>query len=189
MAIKGAGGAAAEAALQLLFNADNLTADKLTEIRDNFITLLKNLESEITRVQKFKVNIHWKSRVINVPIAIEKFKELIHDLTSGLRDKLIEIARPFQTFAHDIKLIAETAIAPDPLGGPSKIATAFSELETFVTQLNILVGQISTAVKDAEEFTALFDRVLQDVQHLDDLFLSQKSKRTKTTETYYKRNA
>jgi methyl-accepting chemotaxis protein len=189
MAIKGGTQAIAETALQLLFNADNLTADKITQIRDEFLTLAKNLDKEITRVRDFKIDIHWNSRVINVTRAVQNFKDLIHDLTSGLRDKIIEIARPFQTFAHDIKLIGETAGAADPLGGPSKIATAFSEVETFVTQLNILVGEIATAVQAVNDFTELFDRVILDIEHLEDLFLSQKSKRKKVTETYFKRNA
>jgi transcription termination factor NusB len=177
----------AETAFQLLFNADNLTAERIGGIRDNVLALAKNFDTEITRVRDFKIDIHWKSRVINVPSAIDKFKDLFHELTSGLRDKVIEIARPFETFVHDLKLLAAAEEIPDPQGGPSRIATAFSKLEEFITQLNILVGQIDTAIKDASDLTQLFDRVLKDIEHLDDLFLSQKSARTKQTVTYFKR--
>ena len=181
----GKGLSAAEAALSLIFNADNLTADKISSIAQNIKRLGASLQVEAKRVQNFKVDVHWKSRVINVPEAIDKFKELIKDLTSGLKDKVLTIEKPFLTFAHDLKLIAETP--PDP--NISKIASSVSEVQLFVTQLNILVGQIDDALVDALSLTALFDRVLQDIEHLEDLFLSQKSKRTKQTLTYYKRSA
>jgi len=177
--------AIAETALQLIFHADNLTATKIQEISGDILALAKNFDTEITRVRAFKIDIHWKSRVINAPRAVENFKELLHDLTSGLRDKIIEIARPFVDFKEGLKLLS----APPADPGVSRLATAFTEVENFIAALNILVGDIGTAVKDASDLTQLFDRVLKDIEHLDDLFLPQGSARTKVTETYYKRNA
>ena len=183
---------AAEAALSLIFGSKNLTAEKFGEILADFKTLAKNFDTEITRLKDFKVDIHWKSRVILVPKAIDNFRTLIHDLTSGLRDKFIEIARPFNTFTHTLHLLS-LAAGSDPLaggpGGPSKVVTAFGELQDFISGLDSMIGEFGTAIKDASDFVTLFDRVLQDIQHLDDLFLSQKSPRTKTTATYFKRNA
>jgi len=181
--------AVAETALQFIFNADNLSEEKISAIAEHVKTLAKNLDTEITRVREFKIDIHWKSRVINVPQAIDKFKDLIHELTTGLRDKVIEIARPFADFGRTVKLESFTE---DPLGGPasvSKLATAFGKVEDFITNLNILVGDLDNAVVAASDLTQLFDRVLKDVEHLDDLFLQQKSKRKKATVTYFKRNA
>jgi len=181
--------AVAETALQFIFNADNLSEEKITAIAQHVKTLAKNLDTEITRVREFKIDIHWKSRVINVPKAILNFKDILHELTTGLRDKVIEIARPFVDFGRTIKLESFTE---DPLGGPasvSKLATAFSKVEDFITNLNILVGDIDTAIVAASDLTHLFDRVLKDIEHLDDLFLSQDSKRTKQTLTYFKRSA
>jgi len=181
----GKGLSAAEAALSLIFNADNLTAEKISSIAQNVKRLGASLQVEAKRVQNFKIDIHWNSRVINVPKAIDHIKDLIQELSTGLKEKVQTIEAPFITFAHDLKLIAETP--PDP--NISRIASSVSEVQLFVTQLNILVGQIDNALQDSLSLTALFDRVIQDIQHLEDLFLSQKSKRTKTTETYYKRNA
>ena len=174
---------AAEAALSLIFGADNLTADRISSIAKNIKRLGASLQVETKRVKNFKIDIHWNSRVINVPKAIDHFKELIEDLTTGLKDKVQTIEAPFITFAHDLKLIAETP--PDPQ--VSRIAASVSEVQLFVTQLNILVGEIDAALQDALSLTALFDRVIQDIQHLEDLFLSQKSARKKQTVTYFKR--
>src|SRR5258708_4190346 len=96
--------AVAETALQFIFHADNLSESKISDMAEHVKTLAQNLDTEITRVRDFKIDIHWKSRVINVPKAIDNFKDLIHQLTSGLRDKVIEIGRPFVDFGRTIKL-------------------------------------------------------------------------------------
>jgi hypothetical protein len=176
---------AAEAALSIIFGADNLTAEKISSIAKNLKRLGASLQVEAKRVKDFKIDVHWKSRVINVPKAIDNFKQLLQDLTTGLKDKIQTIEAPFITFAHDLKLIAETP--PDP--NISKFTASVSELQDFVTQLNILVGQVDAALVSSLSLTALFDRVIQDIEHLEDLFLPQTSKRTKTAVTYYKRNA
>jgi methyl-accepting chemotaxis protein len=163
----------AEAALQFLFGADNLTADRIESIAKDLKRLGASLQVEAKRVQDFKIDVHWKSRVINVPKAIKQVKQLIHDLTTGLKEKVQTIEQPFVTFAHDLKLIAETP--PDP--NVSALARGINEVQTFVTQLNILVGQVAAAIQSTLALTELFDRVLQDIQHLEDLFLQQKNKR------------
>jgi hypothetical protein len=124
-------------------------------------------------VQHFKIDVHWKSRVINVPKAVQQVKQLVYDLTTGLKEKVQTIEQPFVTFAHDLKLIAETP--PDP--NVSALARGINEVQTFVTQLNILVGQVAAAIQASLSLTELFDRVLQDLQHLEDLFLQQKNRR------------
>jgi methyl-accepting chemotaxis protein len=163
----------AEAALRFLFGADNLTADRIEAIAKDLKRLGASLQVEAKRVKDFKIDIHWKSRVINVPKAIEQIKQLIHDLTTGLKEKVQTIEQPFVTFAHDLKLIAETP--PDP--NVSALARGINEVQTFVTQLNILVGEVAAAIQGSLALTELFDRVLQDLQHLEDLFLTQKAPR------------
>ena len=177
--------AIAETALQLLFHADNLTAGKFEEIASAIEKFAANLQTEVDRVRQFKIDIHWKSRVINVPKAVENFKEILHELTVGLKAKLFDIAAPFKDFKEGIHLLSN--LPADP--GVARISTAFNEVENFIAAVNTLVGDLSTAIQSASDITALFDRVLQDIEHLDDLFLSQKSARTKTTLTYFKRSA
>jgi hypothetical protein len=185
-------GALAESALRLLFNADNLTLEKMQSIADHFRTMTSNFQKEIQRVKDFKIDIHWKSRVINVPAAINHFRDLIDELTVGLKAKIFDIGKPFADFVHTQKLLAEGAggdvLAGGP-GAPSKIVTAFNELQDFVTGLNGAIGDFDKALVAASDLTLLFDRVLKDIETLEDVFLSQKSKRTKTTATYFKRSA
>jgi len=174
---------AAETALNLLFNADNLTADKMQAIAADIRRLAASLQTEVKRVKAFKFDIHWKSRVINVPIAIDRVRDLIEELTNGLREKILTLEQPFKDFQSAIHAAGHEFVDPQL----SKVATSFSKVEDFVTSLNILVGDVAKALQAALSLTALFDRVLQDLQHLDDIFLQQKSTRTKQTVTYYKR--
>lgn len=178
-------GSIAEAALQALFSADNLTLEKMQSIAADIRRLGASIQSEAKRVQDFKIDIHWKSRVINVPIAIDHIKDLIHDLSIGLKEKIQTIEKPFIDFVHDTKLISMEEVDPNI----SKLSRGFSELETFVSNLNNLVGNVANALQSALSLTALFDRVINDIEHLEDIFLSQKSKREKVSLTYYKRNA
>jgi len=177
--------ALAEAALQVLFQADNLTLDKIDAIAKDIKRLGASLQTEAKRVKDFKIDIHWKSRVINVPIAVKNFQDLINDLSVGLKEKVQTIEQPFKDFVHDAKLLAEVPVDPQV----SRIATGLSEVEHFVSSLNKLVGEVASALQASLSLTSLFDRVIQDIEHLDDLFLSQKSKRTKSTVTYFKRSA
>jgi len=177
--------ALAEAALQFLFQADNLTLDRIEAIANDVRRLGASLQAEAKRVENFKIDIHWKSRVINVPIAVTNFKNLISDLSVGLKEKVHVIEQPFIDFVHDAKLLSEVPVDPQV----SRIAAGLSEVEHFVSSLNKLVGEVAAALQASLSLTSLFDRVIQDIQHLEDLFLSQKSKRKKTTATYYKRGA
>jgi hypothetical protein len=164
--------AIAETALQLIFHADNLTVEKITSIAKNIRRLATSFQVEARRVKNFKIDIKWKSRVINVPRAVDNFKSLIDELTHGIHDKILTLETPFLDFAAAVHLAPPP---PDP--GVSRIASSFTELENFITALNILVGDIDTAIENALALGALFDRVLQDIQHLEDLFLQQHNSR------------
>lgn len=174
----------AEAALSFLFQADNLTVDRIEAIAADVRRLGASLQSEAKRVKNFKFDVHWKTRVINVPIAIDHFKSLIQDLTVGLKDKVQTIEQPFLDFVHDAKLATLTPTDPQV----STFARGFSELEHFVASLNKLVGDVAAALQASLSLTALFDRVINDLEHAEDLFLTQSTQRNKTTITYFKRS-
>jgi len=182
--------AIAEQALSFLFNADNLTEEKIGDIAKKIGRIASEIDVEVKKIKQFKIDVHWKSRVINVPKAVEQIKSLITDLTTGLKDKIKGIEQPFKDFATALHA---SATEVDPLGAggqsPSKLVTAFGKVQEFVTNLDILVRDVDRALDDVIQLQSLFERVLKDIQTLDDLFLSQKSKRTKVTETYFKRNA
>jgi len=176
---------AAEAGLQLLFNADNLTAEKISDIAKKIGRIGTEIQVEVKKIKDFKIDVHWKSRVINVPKAVEHIRNLIDELTTGLRAKVAGLVAPFKAFSSAVHA-AEAEVVDPQL---SKIATSVSKVEDFVTSLNILVGSIDTALDDAIQLQSLFERVLKDIQSLDEIFLPQSSTRKKVTQTYYKRSA
>jgi hypothetical protein len=181
--------AIAEQALSLLFNTQNLTEEKFIGIAKKVGRIATEITVEVKKLKAFKIDIHWKSRVINVPIAIDKIKALIDDLTKGLIEKLKGIEQPFKSFVSSLHAAKQEV---DPLGGPqsvSKIVTTFSKLQDFITSLDILAGDVDRALDDVIQLQALFERVVDDIEHLEDVFLPQKSRRSKVTLTYFKRSA
>lgn len=181
--------AIAEQALSLLFNTQNLTEEKLTGIAKKVGRIATEITVEVKKVKAFKIDIHWRTRVINIPIAVQKIKDLIDNLTKGLIAKLKIIEQPFKDFVSSLHAAKQEV---DPLGGPqsvSKIVTTFSKLQDFITNLDILAGSVDSALDEVIQLQQLFEQVLDDIQHLEDVFLSQKSRRTKKTVTYFKRNA
>lgn len=167
-----------------LLGADNLTAERISAIAKDVKRLAASLDVEARRVKNFKINIHWKSRVINVPRAIQNFRDLIHDLTTGLKEKVLLIEQPFVSFEAGLKLIGKQPLEQ----GVSPLTRGINEAQQFLLSLNVLVGDLATALQSSLALTALFDRVINDIEHLEDLFLPQNSTRSKTTVTYYKRS-
>src|SRR5947207_13558666 len=90
--------AIAETALSLLFHADNISASKFAEIEADIKEFAENFQKEFQRIHDFKFEPHWKTRVINVPKAIDGFKQLIALLSTDLTKKIRALAQPFEDF-------------------------------------------------------------------------------------------
>src|SRR2546423_4691020 len=160
--------------LGALVRTDNLTGESIAGIQTSVKALVANFEVELDRVNHFKFDPKWKTRVINVPKAIDAMKRLIGLLRSGITPKLRTLEQPFITFQtglHDIELTSQAALN-DPQA-PSKFAVGLSEAKEFIEALNQLVGDVDKALQAVSELTAVFDRVLQFLQTLDDIFLKQ----------------
>jgi hypothetical protein len=174
--------AVAETALQLLFHADNLTVASIENILTEIKALAFNLQLEMDRIRRFKIDVKWKTRVISVPRAVTATKLLFRNLTTGLKDKIDDIAKPFEDFAAIARAELATSGFIDPIGGQqeSKIVSAFTKLEDFITSLNNLVGDVSKALQQAANFVDLFDQLLQEVEHLETFFLQQGNPRKRS---------
>lgn len=176
---------AAEQAFQVIFHADNLTGTKLEGIATKLETLGRNLKIQANKLGRFQIDIRWKTRVISVPNAVKNIKDLITQLSTGFKEKVDALRQPFITFKGGLAAFQELSKAPDP--GLSGFNKAIQEIENFIQLLNGLVGDVSNAIDAAADLRELFDRILNDIQHLDDVFLPSSSARKKTTQTYYKR--
>jgi len=182
--IKGRGLAAAEAALQIIFGQTKLTSSTIDLLGNAALAIFKNFEVESKRVADFKIDIHWKSRVINAPRAVQHFKDLWVKIDAFIKTKGQFLRKPFEDFVTAVNAIATTP--PEP--GVSKIVAGFAELQAFVFALDTLLTNLESTLKQIAEFQDLFDTILNDIETLDGVFLPQNTQRNKTTVTYFKRS-
>lgn len=127
-----------------------------------FVMNLKNFES-------FDFDPKWKTRVINVPRAIDGFQQLWDIVRNDLVDK-------FSVVVDKLKVIEETLSGStnEALGeGPSAAGNAVSKLAT----ISILAGNFKDALHEALDIESTLVDLKNRVESLDDLFLPQDKSR------------
>jgi len=155
---------------------DNIEGDILG-IRDDFVTIKSNIELEISKLKNFQFDVKWKTRVINVPIAIEQIKDLIDEIFHQVIDKLKAIEAPVETMIISLRTI-KTSTGPAPGEQPS----ALTKVAASVSAIENGISHVRTALDAARDVTALFIDITQRIQGLDDFFLQQGNTRKRVTE-------
>lgn len=154
-----------------LFQAELDIKQNVEKLHRNFDELRTNIPKQVQRVKDFKFDPKWKSRVINVPIAIEQVKKLFEDVTQGWRERLDLLREPLHEFVLIFK--AEQASAGDQnqaVAGVTKAAVKLDEIAT-------LIQQLADASDELIKVDHIFDEVLDFFEKLDQIFLQQKNLR------------
>src|SRR6266576_1066961 len=138
--------------------------DDVDHLIDNTIKLTANIRGEIDALKKFKAEPKWKTRVINVPAAIQKSKDFVVQVSE-------EIHTAFKQFVDDVKAIrAITPPHPRGGGGVNPILKLIGDLRLFITSLN-------NAVLALEKFVEAIAAIQKEIETLDTLFLGQENQR------------
>jgi hypothetical protein len=159
-----------------LFQAEINVLDNAQRLHDNFLALKNNIPVQIKRVHDFKFDPHWKSRVINVPIAINQMKRLVEEVSTGWRDRLATFEDPLHEFVLIFK--AEKSAA----GDPNQQVSAVSKAAVKIDEIATLLAQLAKASDTLIEIDRMFDDVLKFFQSLDQVFLQQGNSRKWLTE-------
>lgn len=158
--------AAAGRFLNSLFQTELAIADNVSKIVTDFEETKSNIQAEIQKLRDFEFNPRWKSRVINVPVAIDQTKSLVQKVIDTFSGKLEQIKQPI----HDLNLIFKGEAAPDPLGDkPAAIAKAAVKVDEIAT----MIASLAKAMDDVKDMSALVKDVTDSIEGLDTLFLSQ----------------
>lgn len=159
----------------------------LTKLGSAVTQLVQTIKDEIEAWRTFKENPRWRSRVISVPIAFEKTKELvlgipaswhaIVDLFTKLKEKINTAGDP-EAEAKDF--------AADLEGGEG-ISGFLRRVPRLVKGLERLFGFLAIAVDALETISGAIDdlqtivdetaRIRSEIEQLDSIFLSQKNPR------------
>lgn len=172
--------------------------EKVTEIEQAIAKLIKSVDAGITELAKvitispdgkvhLKVHPEWKTKVISVPIAIRQLQESVEDVVKDVKDRFNKFKELIDLFKAQVAALESGAsgYAGRPIGGLGKAG-----LDILIASLVVsLVGDLAKTFDQVADFSDLFTKIIHKIDTLEDVFLSQASKRTKSTETYYKRNA
>lgn len=136
----------------------------------------------IRDLHKFEFDPKWKTRVINVPRAIDGMQDLFDIVVHGFRDKFLELFQSIQTLRAALEH-HELGHFPSP------------EPQSRLTKVVDWIGAVYTALqaferayRDAVDITAMVADVEHRIETLDDLFLPQDKPRTYVTERVRTRN-
>jgi methyl-accepting chemotaxis protein len=163
-----------------LFQAEVDIVDNLQHIVEKFDETKAAIEHEVQLLHDFQFNPHWKSRVINVPIAVDQMKTLIATVVNAFKGKFELFKAPI----HDLALIfkAESQPASDQ-DKPSALARTAVKIDEIAT----MIKQLAKAMDEVANIAHVFETVTEQLQSLDSLFLSQGRPQKKQTLTIRKR--
>lgn len=149
-----------------LFQTELEITDNITKIVKDSEETKKNIKAEIEKLKSFEFNPRWKSRVINVPTAIDQSKQLIEKVIHTFSGKLERLLQPIK----DLHTIFEGESAPDPLGDKP---AAISKAAVKVNHIATMISDLAKAMDDVKDMSKLVKDVTDSLESLDTLFLSQ----------------
>ena len=146
-----------------------------------FFAIKDDITAMIARIDGFKrftFDPKWKTRVINVPRAVEGFQDLYDIIFHSLRDKFDELRQAVET------VVATIEQHPPPGDeGPSGIANVQARLTT----IKLAIVNFQAAFHLALDLEQTLLDIKQRIETLDDLFLPQGNTKKTVDEHYRKR--
>lgn len=172
------------ALVDAVFRTTAHAAESATQQVDVFTQLeadTLNLVQAVKDLKHFEFDPKWKTRVINVPRAIEGIQDIFDIVVHGFRDKFSEIHQSILT----LKVALEGAnighfTSPEPQARLTKIVDWFGALY-------IALQAFEKAYHDATDIVSMVDDVKRRIETLDDLFLPQGNPKIVVDVSYRKR--
>ena len=167
--------------------ADELIA-KIQAIVQDWEDMKQNLKDEVEKLKNFEFDPKWKTRVINVPIAIDQIRELLDEVFNQTRDKIEDIIQPLKA-VHDFELLKESATATAGAQGdqPSKLAKALETAGEIVSFVQKALSDVQSSFDSAKDLTALFEDITDKIKNAESLFLQQGNSRQRKSEKAFVR--
>lgn len=163
-----------------LFQSEIHIVDNLQHIVDKFNETKLAIEREVKLVRDFKFDPKWKSRVINVPVAINQIQMLVSHVADTFKGKLETLKAPI----HDLALIFKAESAP---ASDQEKPSAISRAAVKVDEISTMIEQLAKAMDVVSDFAHFAEDITQQLESLDALFLSQGRTQKKQTLTIRKR--
>jgi hypothetical protein len=154
------------------------------DIEDAVIELGRNLKVQLDRLEHFKFEPRWKSRVINVPVAIDQIRAFIHLITDDWRDRIDTIRKPISGLQAVIEGLHHGGVSG---GGDQEALSGLSKAELISSAIVTFTDDLAGAFNEINEFEDIFRQVIDQIEGLDALFLQQGNPKRIVDEHYAKR--
>lgn len=151
----------------------NASVDDINQIIDDWNEIKEGIQAEIQKIKDFQFHPKLKSRVINVPIAIDQMHGFAEDLRSFFTEKIQSLIDPIHDLVQEIK--ADAASIQSTGDKPSALARA----ATISHGIETSIHQIRQAMDAAKDLSDLANKITDNLSGLDPLFLQQKNPRQK----------
>jgi methyl-accepting chemotaxis protein len=144
--------------------------DDVDALIHDLAVLVFNIKKEIDKLKAFKFEPKWKTRVINVPAAIDKTRELVTSVAD-------EIHTAFQTLHGNLQSIITARQRHKAEGGDTGVAGILS----LMTEIRNFVRETDNAIKSLDSFVNAIREITDELEGLDTLFLQQGNPRQRVT--------
>jgi hypothetical protein len=132
-----------------------------------------NLQVEIEKLKNFQFDVRWRTRVINVPIAIDQVRNLIDEIFHGLIDKLDQVVAPLQDLSGKIQELTRKQSATEDQ------ITALAKIEGGIAFVQTAIHDTRQAMDSVKDLSELFLDITNRIESGSDLFLQQGNPRVR----------
>jgi len=159
--------------LSSFFDVWTVSTDDLSQIHTDFTELQKNVQAEVAKIKTFSLQPKFKTRVINVPKAVEA----VHDIVELIRDNLFGALKDVVDPIHELVLIYQTEKAE--LEGSVDKPNGLARATSFLHSVETAIHQVRVAMDAAKDVTELANDITDKLNGLDLIFLQQGNPRVR----------
>jgi len=145
----------------------------LQGIHDDWEELKANLQLEVDKLKNFQFDVRWKTRVINVPIAIDQIRDLIDEIFHQLIAKVDEVLAPIKDLSGEIQELARKQSTSE------EQVTALAKVEGGIGFVQIAIHDTRQAMDSVKDLSELFLDITNRIETGSDLFLQQGNPRVR----------
>ena len=145
----------------------------LQGIHDDWEELRANLQTEVDKLKNFQFDVRWKTRVINVPIAIDQIRNLIDEIFHQLIAKVDEVIAPLKDLSGEIQELARKQSASEDQ------VTALAKIEGGIGFVQVAIHDTRQAMDSVKDLSELFLDITNRIETGSDLFLQQGNPRVR----------
>jgi hypothetical protein len=149
----------------------------LQAMHDDWQELKANLQEEVEKLKTFKFDVRWKTRVINVPIAIEQIQNLIDEIFKQLIQKLDDVFEPLKDLAGQVQELTRTQSASEDQ------VTMLAKVQGGIGFVQIAIHNTRESFDAAKDLSELFLDITNRIESGSDLFLQQGNPRVRLKKT------